>query len=241
MKHEPDEAIELFEWCATAAEAVQAGRQSTIEASDKINVLELSVKELREQLDELIKAKRDDETVQLQKFCDLLNEKKVKIREQQRVIASGSFTMQTKDAEKPSKEEAPITPRYPAKSRPGKRKANSSKPVSQIDHKEADVSDDEQLPAIKTELDDTEDGNTTDRTASTADEDDDEDDDEDQDMGNNDAGFPSSGTVHDEEKSHQAAPKKAPKQPPPRRDLPFLNKKVTKTAAIEESDSDDEL
>lgn len=238
MKHEPDEAIELFEWCATAAEGVQTSRQSAAEASDKIGALELSVKELKDQLDELIKAKGDDETAQLQKFCDLLNEKKVKIREQQRLIASGSFTTQTKEAEKSNEVDEPQTLRNPVKSRPGKRKAGSSKSVSQVDDKEDEELDDERLPAIKTEAEDTDDGHTTDRTASTADEDDD---DEDQAMGDNGAGFPSSGTVGSQEKPKQEAPKKSPNNPPPRRDLPFLSKKAAKTAAVEESDSDDEL
>lgn len=239
MKHEPDEAIELFEWCATAAEGVQTSRQSAAEASDKIGALELSVKELKEQLDELITAKGDDEAAQLQKFCDLLNEKKVKIREQQRLIAPGSFTTQSKEAEKSSEVDEPRISRNPVKSRPGKRKAGSSKSVPQVDDKEEEELEDEPLPTIKTEPEDTDDGHTTDRTASTADEDDD--DDEDQDMDNNGAGFPSSGTVASQEQPQQAALKEAPSKPPPRRDLPFLNKKAAKTAAVEESDSDDEL
>lgn len=239
MKHEPNEAIELFEWCATAAEGAQTSRQSAAEASDKIGVLELSVKELKEQLDELIRAKGDDETAQLRKFCDLLNEKKVKIREQQRLMASGSFTKQTKEAEKSGQVEEPLTSRHPAKSRPGKRKAGSSKSVSQVDDKEDEELDEEPLPPIKTEPEDTDDGHTTDKTVSTADEDDDEEDD--QEMGNNGTGFPSSGTVGSQEPPQQAAPKKLPNKPPPRRDLPFLNKRAAKTAAVEESDSDDEL
>jgi hypothetical protein len=53
-------------------------------------------------LDELIQAKKDDESALLEKFRDLLNEKKVKIREQQRVIASASV-----DAIRPIKHESP--------------------------------------------------------------------------------------------------------------------------------------
>lgn len=41
-------------------------------------------------LDDLIKAKEEDETQLLEKFRDLLNEKKVKIRQQQRLLASSN-------------------------------------------------------------------------------------------------------------------------------------------------------
>lgn len=50
--------------------------------------LEKSVEELKSQLQELIKAKETDENQLLEKFRDLLNGKKLKIRQQQRLLAS---------------------------------------------------------------------------------------------------------------------------------------------------------
>lgn len=50
--------------------------------------LEGSVDELKTLLEDLIQAKDKDETALLEKFRDLLNEKKVRIREQQRLLAS---------------------------------------------------------------------------------------------------------------------------------------------------------
>ncbi len=51
--------------------------------------LEAAVAGLKDQLAELIQAKRTDETEMLEKFRDLLNEKKVKIREQQQILLAG--------------------------------------------------------------------------------------------------------------------------------------------------------
>lgn len=45
-------------------------------------------------MDELIKIKEEDETQLLEKFRDLLNEKKVKIRQQQRLLASANVDPQ---------------------------------------------------------------------------------------------------------------------------------------------------
>jgi hypothetical protein len=60
-----------------------------LRASDaKAASLEAQVAELRAQLEELTEAKTARETELLEKFCALLNEKKVKIREQQRLLSA---------------------------------------------------------------------------------------------------------------------------------------------------------
>lgn len=57
-------------------------------AKEKVKELEQSVEELKSQFEDLLKAKDKDETMLLEKFRDLLNEKKLKIRQQQKLIES---------------------------------------------------------------------------------------------------------------------------------------------------------
>lgn len=208
----------------------------------KASELEASIHKLKEQLDELLKAKDEDETALLQKFRDLLNEKKVKIREQQKVLVSGSFITATSKEEElqadPSPEpELAAKPkgrgRKPAASRAGKRKAAA--PVKEESEEEDEVLEvgmaDE--PRVKAEPGETDDGQTTEATASA-----DEDDDSDEDMITEaDAPPP----------PRQATPPKNVAAPPAKRDLPFANKKAKAAptpvapAGGAETDSDDEL
>lgn len=57
-------------------------------ATAKIESLEHSINELKAQLDDFITTKEEDETQMLEKFRDLLNEKKFKIRQQHRLLAA---------------------------------------------------------------------------------------------------------------------------------------------------------
>ncbi|KAI0843787.1 hypothetical protein F5Y06DRAFT_11216 [Hypoxylon sp. FL0890] len=92
IKLEEDEKTEisLFDWCVSAIGTREKVEEDLASATAKAQALEDSLKELREQLDELIKAKEEDETQFLEKFRDLLNEKKVKIRQQQRLLAAAT-------------------------------------------------------------------------------------------------------------------------------------------------------
>lgn len=251
LKYEPDEAIELFEWCAIASQQVELANTSNKEAQNKVTVLQDTVDSLKSQLDELVRAKDEDETALLHKFRDLLNEKKVKIREQHKIIAAGSFAAPVvaaaADPATEEEEEEKVAPkRKPAKSRPAKRKvptktrgAKGRKPVD-----EDEDSDEDDIPPpppkIKSEPEDSEDERMTDRTASTASEDEDEIMNEEtsttRDIPAASQSIPTTST------SSASAPKATPKAPPARRDLPFLKKvKAPVKAATEETDSDDEL
>lgn len=218
----------------------------------KSNDAEAAVAQLKSQLEELIQAKEEDETALLQKFRDLLNEKKVKIREQQKVIAaSGSFNAShpgasqpteevTVKQEKPAKKPPAKPARQVGKSRASKRKAPASKRVEE-------ESEEEDLQAmdvdkIKPEEQDTDPGNTTEGTASVTSDDEDVD----------TSARPGRGAevAPTAPKLREKTPPKTTKETPPaRRDLPFVNKRPTRAnpapapvpAAGSETDSDDEL
>ncbi|CAJ2511158.1 Uu.00g067830.m01.CDS01 [Anthostomella pinea] len=92
IKLEENDKTEIspFDWCVAALASKDKVTEDLATATAKVESLEKSINELKGHLDELIKAKDDDETQLLEKFRDLINEKKVKIRQQQRLLASAS-------------------------------------------------------------------------------------------------------------------------------------------------------
>ncbi|KAM3442677.1 hypothetical protein NHJ13734_002245 [Beauveria thailandica] len=240
LSHDANEAIELFEWCAASADAVVASNEATAQIQSKATELEASIHQLKEQLEELLKAKDEDETALLQKFRDLLNEKKVKIREQQKVLASGSFSApKQEEPREPSPESEPdgalgtkTRGRKLAATRARKRKAAAP---AKEESDEEDVAG-EQSP-IKSEPEDTDDGQTTEATASV-----DGDSDEDEEMADNGE----DGAAAPPPPRESSPPKKTA-APPPKRALPFANRKPKDApkpvaqAGGADTDSDDEL
>ncbi|KAF4999755.1 hypothetical protein FDECE_11410 [Fusarium decemcellulare] len=250
LHHDPDEAIELFEWCGAAVETSAASKQAVADLTVKSADLEAAVIQLQSQLEELIRAKEEDETTLLRKFRDLLNEKKVKIREQQQVLASTTFNASMPGHSQPSqlvepKIEEPEEPRKPkkttrqaGKSRASKRKTPASKRIEESEDEE-DIQAME-VDNIKQEADDTDPGNTTEATASV-------DSDEDDEGGmaalsSSSQQQAASGSTTSTQKDK--TPAKAAEQPPPRRDLPFQLRGSAKPAPAptgSETESDDEL
>lgn len=243
LNYDPDEAIELFEWCGAAAESSAANKQAVADLTVKSADSEAAVAQLQSQLEELLRAKDEDETALLRKFRDLLNEKKVKIREQQQVLASTTFnasmpgqSQRAESVEVKVEETEVKQPKKPVrkagKSRASKRKAPTSKPVEESEEEDVQPMEVD----IKQEPEDTDPGHTTEATASVSGDDED------------DTGVLSSSSQQ-RAGSESAAPQEdAPpqvSQPPPRRELPFaLRKKSAKPApppAGSDTDSDDEL
>lgn len=189
--------------------------------------------DLRAQLDELLQAKQDDEASLLLKFRDLLNEKKVKIREQQKIIAASSEDSAFSQPQEAGDDRAA---HRPASSRPAKRKAATENVVGEPQDDGDQAMED---AAVKSEPGDTEPGSPSDDTASVGD-------DQDHD------GPPESGATRDVEpgqprsttgiRGRQEAPQKTTRAPPPRRSLPFANKQSnTQPSRDAETESDDEL
>ncbi|KAK0386481.1 hypothetical protein NLU13_6316 [Sarocladium strictum] len=228
LNYTESEEIGLFDWCVAAVDASVDGRKALSDVESQKEALEADVKDYKRQLDELIQAKNDDETVLLQKFRDLLNEKKLKIREQQKIIAAASFP--DGGPASPEVHDSPPPTRKPAASRAGKRKAAAKDAQDGDETPEAEEM--EVNNPIKLEAEDTDPGNTTEGTASTVGDEDDSDDEEPQAPSNARRASPPRPT------SKQKSDK-----PPPPRSLPFNKKKVAAKAASEatsETDSDDD-
>lgn len=218
-----NEGIELFRWCELSIDALAQAKREVSAHGVKAIELESAVAELQAQLDELVQAKQDDESALLLKFRDLLNEKKVKIREQQMVIASMSSNQGP-----PSSAQQPQvggqTARQPTAHRPAKKR--KAGPGSASDPDEAMADD-----AVKQEPEDTDPGKTTGATSSTAGEDED------------DTDPPvAQRAARQQGKGRETRPGQAAQAPPPpRRNLPFASKKAPAPATGGDTDSDDEL
>ncbi|EAQ83826.1 hypothetical protein CHGG_10230 [Chaetomium globosum CBS 148.51] len=125
LNHKEDEAIQLFDWCSGAAMQREKFHETAIAEKAKVTDLEARISELRNQLEELTESKKTRETEMLEKFCGLLNEKKVKIREQQRLLSTAQVDPSKLEAVRASQSmRTHITgDRKPAESRRAKRKA----------------------------------------------------------------------------------------------------------------------
>ncbi|KAL7822510.1 hypothetical protein V8C26DRAFT_389172 [Trichoderma gracile] len=253
LKYNENEGIELFEWCADSIDALAQSKEALAEATTHAQELESTVKELKAQLDELVTSKQDDETALLMKFRELLNEKKVKIREQQKILATGSFQNSQPSSQRVPEQVEAGPSRAPAQSRPRKRKVASPR----RDAEEAEEEDVMELDKIKTEPPDSAQEDTAEDTASTASEDEDEGDDRGNHASSARAGGSSKPTPKAASKAASRAPPKAPakapppakkanEEPPAPRHLPFTRKgKAAAPAKASEADveteSDDEL
>lgn len=231
LKYDMSEDIQLFYWCGIAAQASADRSAALARQAIATQCLEQSIHDLNRQLDELIRAKQEDETVLLSRFRDLLNEKKVKIREQQKLLAAASFDGGISiSSQQVPRMPSPQSRRAPKLSRPSKRKASATK-----------ESEDEGFEKMQIKNEDTDPGITSESTASTARDEEKDDDDERQ------VKSTAGAAVRSESRTSTDGP-------PPRRDLPFLGKQQTSWKSTkevdptsipaetgEETESDDEL
>lgn len=82
-----EDEISLFDWCGTAVSSATSLQDDLSSLQEKAASLEDLNYQLKHQLDEFIKAKSEHEKQMLAKFAQLLNEKKLKIRNQQRLLS----------------------------------------------------------------------------------------------------------------------------------------------------------
>ena len=131
IKKDEDLDIDILDWTHTAI--VQRDDLSAeIEINQsRLSTQEATIAELTAQLDELIKAKQDHEDVLMARFCQLLNAKKLKIRDQQRLLAGAKIDSNL--AAQVQRTRANDGQRLPGRSREGKRKAARSTPNDEDD------------------------------------------------------------------------------------------------------------
>jgi hypothetical protein len=86
-----DDSFDLWIGCAAAARLNSEAREHAQTLDAKLTEQIENNRKLQSQLQDLIEAKEESENALLLKFTELLNAKKLKIREQQRLLASAKM------------------------------------------------------------------------------------------------------------------------------------------------------
>ncbi|KAI9784081.1 MAG: hypothetical protein M1816_001053 [Peltula sp. TS41687] len=89
LQQDDTQEIELFDWTGLSAQAAITAEDEKRSLETRLEARDEAIKQLNKQLEDLIKAKAEHENALLEKFSELLNSKKLKIRDQQRLL-SGS-------------------------------------------------------------------------------------------------------------------------------------------------------
>lgn len=90
LRYDPGLEIELFEWTGIAADTATAIEKQQLELESNLRARDQDLAKMRQQLEDLTSAKKNHEDELLEKFRNLLNSKKLKIRDQQRLLAGAS-------------------------------------------------------------------------------------------------------------------------------------------------------
>ena len=122
LKEDQHLELDTIGWASTAILRGNSLASEVQSLQQRYNEQDATIVTLNQQLSDLVKAKEDHETALLEKFRELLNEKKLKIRDQQRLLAGAKI-----DPEHAIKVEAARTAggkgRKAGVSKVGKRKA----------------------------------------------------------------------------------------------------------------------
>ena len=128
---ETEEEIQLFDWASVAVDQQRASQVEVVKLRTKSENDQTTITALQAQIADLVKAKREHEEQLISKFVLLLNEKKSKIRNQQRLLSTAKI-----GGEKLA--QLRLTLEGNGKTRAGKRKA---RPEAQDSDPEKDESD----------------------------------------------------------------------------------------------------
>lgn len=91
LAQDEEQELSLFLWAGTALER-SASLESEVQGlTHKYDEQGYMIDKLNAQLEDLIKAKEEHENALLEKFAELLNAKKLKIRDQQRLLAGAKI------------------------------------------------------------------------------------------------------------------------------------------------------
>ncbi|KEY83160.1 hypothetical protein BA78_2654 [Aspergillus fumigatus] len=99
-----EQAIQLFDWSGAAVARADVLEERLSTLTDRYRAAENTIQRLNQQLEEFMRAKTQHDELLMTNFVQLLNEKKLKIRNQQRLLASAKV-----DSEKASEIRSAIT------------------------------------------------------------------------------------------------------------------------------------
>ncbi|CAD6580365.1 MAG: hypothetical protein ASARMPREDX12_007933 [Alectoria sarmentosa] len=241
FKKDESQEVDITRWAGMAVERSIGLEREVRNLTSKYDEQSKEMERLKNQLEDLVKAKIEHENSLLQSFTGLLNTKKLKIRDQQRLLASAK--VDPKQAAKLRNARSTSKPRAATASRAGKRKAKSGHGASESSEESGFEG---KAPIQKPESDLSEEMNTPEHSDQdvTADE-----------TGDDLDSTPQSAKLPDRSKAADGAEEAIGEEmqldaPPPTRDLPFgegrrreqTNRAVTedKSAFIQEPCNEDE-
>lgn len=118
---EKEEVVELYDWCGLTIQSKDKVERELAELKAQLKAKEAEAEKINEELAQMVKLKNDHENDLIEKFSLLLNEKKLKIRDQQRLLASANVDPAKAAAVERSRSSAKSGSAGPSKGR--KRKA----------------------------------------------------------------------------------------------------------------------
>ncbi len=129
FEKDENQELDIIRWAGTAVERSSRLDREVQDLTSKYDEQSEKMELLNHQLEDLIKAKMEHEDSLLQKFRELLNTKKLKIRDQQRLLASAK--LDPKQAAKLQSVRSTSKPYTATASRAGKRKAETDHGASE--------------------------------------------------------------------------------------------------------------
>lgn len=146
-----EDEIELFEWAGLAAKSAHAGQSDLDALKAQLEQRTLECERLKDQLQDLVEAKKEHERTMLEKFRQLLNSKKIKIRDQQRLLTGAKIDANAV-ARLANATEAQARGRQPLPSRTAKRKAEAGD--MDIDKADDDDADEDEVQVATSQSND---------------------------------------------------------------------------------------
>ncbi|KAL6720223.1 hypothetical protein ACLMJK_002144 [Lecanora helva] len=211
LKENEAQEIDAIGWCGIAVQRSTNLEAEVLNLRTTYEEQSETIRKLNKELEELVEAKKTHEETLLQRFRELLNSKKIKIRDQQRVLATAK--VDPAQVEKVNNTRRIPKARAAAASRDSKRKAEEA--ASESSEEE---SFENKPPTQKDEINDSDQANTPEPSDQDATEDESD---------NDLASAPHSNLSLGKNKaSKSGAPKQETLQtdtPPPSRELPFGN------------------
>ena len=135
FKKDESQEIDITSWASTAVLRANELESEVQDLTVKYDEQSKTIEKLNQQLEDLVQAKKEHEDALLEKFRELLNSKKLKIRDQQRLLAGAK--VDPKQAAKVQTARQSSKGYKPAPSRKGKRKAEVKAEESESEDEES--------------------------------------------------------------------------------------------------------
>ncbi|CAG7967469.1 unnamed protein product [Penicillium olsonii] len=138
LQQDDEQAIELLDWAGISTARADDLEYQVSSLTSRYSLAENTIQKLSQQLEELMRAKAQHENQLVANFVQILNEKKLKVRSQQRLLAAATVNPMTMSEIQAG---IPAEPPATGNPHPGKRSARSisDTDVSSDDFERVDI------------------------------------------------------------------------------------------------------